>query len=498
MIQVMLESGKSPSPFFRSLSRPLPCPSSHPFMPPSHPFLLPLNHSCSLSPTHAPSHPFIHPLTHSCSLSPIHAPSPLTHSSVKPPPPLPPPMRASASPLAPFPDVAFADALCVWHLAHSLCRSAPSFPLPSSVPAPSPSPSPCHQLSSFKRASASPLAPFLDFTFSDALCGTWATDYAALHARIRETARSHAPTLAQTAAAAANAAAAAAAAAGAAYPQPRLDPSIRFLTFEWLDEPGGLGDYITGLATAFACALLTRRAFIVRHPYLPLAFAPNLVDWSFSPDVPYEPARRLTVDEVLARVGEKGGEGGGGGRGGGGKGELVQEGEVVIVNLRNRFVEPEEFFAVLDKAMNAVGKKWTASLHALGIRPPYAFGCILRFLLKPQPEVISKLQAMYHQLLAPLASSSSSSSSSPSTPLQHLITGHSRTSHLSSHGHSHGASHGGSGHRVAVVGIHMRAPDKFVWQGQQGFGDPKAMSEADKEKLMAWAEDYIACAQVGG
>ncbi|CAI6000291.1 unnamed protein product [Closterium sp. NIES-65] len=207
--------------------------------------------------------------------------------------------------------------------------------------------------------SASPLAPFLDVTFSDALCGTWATDYAALHARIRETARSHAPTLAQTAAAAANAAAAAATG----------DPSIRFLTFEWLDEPGGLGDYITGLATAFACALLTRRAFIVRHPYLPLAFAPNLVDWSFGPDVPYEPARKLTVDEVLARVGEKGGggEGGEGGRGGGGgggggeKGELVQEGEVVIVNLRNRFVEPEEFFAVLDGAMN-IRVSWNRGL----------------------------------------------------------------------------------------------------------------------------------------
>ncbi|CAI6000287.1 unnamed protein product [Closterium sp. NIES-65] len=29
----------------------------------------------------------------------------------------------------------------------------------------------------------------------------------------------------------------------------------------------------------------------------------------------------------------------------------------------------------------------------------------------------------------------------------------------------------------------------------QGFGDPKAMSETDKEKLMTWAEDYVACAQ---
>ncbi|CAI7867928.1 unnamed protein product [Closterium sp. NIES-54] len=321
------------------------------------------------------------------------------------------------------------------------------------------------------RASASPVSSFLDFTFSDALCGSWAHDYAALHARIRQAARSHATTLAQTAAAAANAAAAAAAAAlppspppppapppprpplpspppppplppsppppsppsppppkpppppspphpsffplpplppsppyppppspsppsppppsppppspppppppppspppPVTYPQHPLDPSIRFLTYEWLDEPGGLADSLTGLATAFACALLTRRAFILRHPLLPLAFAPNLIDWSFSPDIPVEPARRIVVKRgVLVRsegVGRGGGGGGPGGEGeSGGEEErrregIVQEGEVVVVDLRNQFVEPEEFFALLDTALN-VRLSWNRGL----------------------------------------------------------------------------------------------------------------------------------------
>ncbi|CAI5940036.1 unnamed protein product [Closterium sp. NIES-65] len=336
------------------------------------------------------------------------------------------------------------------------------------------------------RASASPVASFLDFTFSDALCGSWARDYSALHARIRHAARSHATTLAQTA--------------------PPLDPSIRFLTYEWLDEPGGLADSLTGLATAFACALLTRRAFILRHPLLPLAFAPNLIDWSFSPDIPIEPARRIVVKRgVLVRPewgggggggGSVGGDGGSGGEEGGRRREgIVQEGEVVVVDLRNQFLEPEEFFALLDTALNvrlswnrglltywlvqAVDKKWSDRLKGMAMRPPYAFGCILRFLLKPQPGVIAKAEAMYHRLL---------STPAPSSPL--------RQPHSPTAGHS-GAPDGFSSHRVAVVGIHLRANDTFVWQGKEGFGEPKALSDGERGVLMAWADSYMACAEVG-
>ncbi|CAI7886040.1 unnamed protein product [Closterium sp. NIES-53] len=405
------------------------------------------------------------------------------------------------------------------------------------------------------RVSSSPLAPFLDVSFSDSLCGAWAPAYSALHVRIRHAARANAPALAQTAAAAHAAATAAAdaratvreaAAAAAApapapaaaatapgsaataaaaeapspttphlssppppppppsppppipYPRPPLDPSIRFLTYEWPDEAGGLGDFLTGLATAFACALLSRRAFLVRHPYLPLAFAPNLVDWSWAPDVPVEPARKLALEDGKLD-GSSGGERGDGGEGrsvGGerkGGGEVaVQEGEVVVVDFRNRFVEPEEVFGIMDKALNvrvawnrglltyllvqAFEKKWADSLKDMGMRPPFAFGCILRFLLKPQPEVISRVQAIYHHLL-------SRPPSSPPHPHSPFHTSHALP------------SFGPSNRGVVVVGVHIRAGDTMVWEGEWGFGDPKALNASQMEVLLSWADQYISCAK---
>ncbi|CAI5534283.1 unnamed protein product, partial [Closterium sp. Naga37s-1] len=128
----------------------------------------------------------------------------------------------------------------------------------------------------------------------------------------------------------------------------------------------------------------------------------------------------------------------------------------------------------------AVGKKWSASLKGMAMRPPYAFGCILRFLLKPQPDVIAKAEATYHRLLSSLA---------PSPPSSLLRQPHSATA-----GHS-GASDGFSGHGVAVVGIHLRANDTFVWQGKEGFGEPKALSDGERGVLMAWADSYMACAE---
>ncbi|CAI7789694.1 unnamed protein product [Closterium sp. NIES-53] len=433
------------------------------------------------------------------------------------------------------------------------------------------------------RTSASPPRPFLDFTFTETNCGTWADDYSTVHSRIRKAARAHATTLAQTAAAAAVAAAAAKAPPSpplpppsppppsppppsppppsppppsppppspppssappqpllsplppqppappsppppsppppsppppsppppspphppppppsppppAEYPQPPRDPTIRFLTYEWLDQPGGLGDYLTGLATTFVCAMLTNRAFIVKHALLPLAFEPNLVDWSFSPEVPMEPARKMSIEEVM----QGWSEGGEGGEGRGGRGEVVQDGEVVVLDLKNKLVEPEDFFGQLDKAMNvrvswnrglliywlvqAEGKKWSEWLKDMGMRPPYSFGCILRFLLKPRPEIMSKAEAMYHHLFSPLASSSSP----PPALLQaanHLSAGQSGAS---------GFLH----NRAVVIGIHVRVEDRFVWAGKRGFGDPKALNETEKAELMALADDYIACAQ---
>ncbi|CAI7807552.1 unnamed protein product [Closterium sp. NIES-53] len=52
-----------------------------------------------------------------------------------------------------------------------------------------------------------------------------------------------------------------------------------------------------------------------------------------------------------------------------------------------------------------------------------------------------------------------------------------------------------SSHKVVVVGIHLRANDTFVWQGKEGFGEPKVLSDGERGVLMAWAESYMACAE---
>ncbi|CAI5524464.1 unnamed protein product [Closterium sp. Naga37s-1] len=130
------------------------------------------------------------------------------------------------------------------------------------------------------------------------------------------------------------------------------------------------------------------------------------------------------------------------------------------------------------------GKKWSERLKDMGMRPPYSFGCILRFLLKPLPDILSRTEAMYHHLFSPLDSSSPPSALLQSQTPHHLSSGQSAASHYS------------SSDRVVVVGMHMRAPDSFVWQGESGFGDPKVLSETERTELIKWAMGYVACAQV--
>ncbi|CAI5512509.1 unnamed protein product [Closterium sp. Naga37s-1] len=338
--------------------------------------------------------------------------------------------------------------------------------------------------------SSSLLASFLDVSFSDSLCGSWAPAYSPSEA-LKAFSRPLPPPISCRPIPQSSWA-----------PLASSSPLAPFLDVSFSDslyEAGGLGDFLTGLATAFACALLSHRAFLVRHPYLPLAFAPNLVDWSWTPDVPVEPARKLALEDGklggsrAERDGGRGGDGGGeggsvGGEGRGGGEVEVQEGEVVVVDFRNRFVEPEEVFGIMDKAMNvrvtwnrglltyllvqAFEKKWADRLKDMGMRPPFAFGCILRFLLKPQPAVISRVQAIYHHLLSPPPSS-----------------------FRPSHPHP---SYGPSNRGVVVVGMHIRAGDTMVWEGEWGFGDPKALNATQMDALLSWADQYISCAKALG
>ncbi|CAI5489009.1 unnamed protein product, partial [Closterium sp. Naga37s-1] len=300
------------------------------------------------------------------------------------------------------------------------------------------------------------LLPLLDPAFPAHLCGTWHSDYAALHSRIRAaSAAQHAATTAASVTAAPQAAVDAAAAAAreagetggsgagggtaaaAAAPLPSPPPStnssstsptgpppLRFLTYDWLDQCGGLGDSLVGLATSFAVALLDDRAFLIRHACLRWAFQPALVDWTLSHDIPLSPAHAIPRDKLSEKRQWEEWQG------------EVQPGEVLLLDLLNRNVNPDWFFLggkgggkagskmgseVGGLSRNAVNVRvrwnrgmltrmlagpWTAGrakrLYDMGLRLPYAFGCILR----PNPEVWARVQAVQQQLVAGLAAGS--------------------------------------------------------------------------------------------
>ncbi|CAI5481596.1 unnamed protein product [Closterium sp. Yama58-4] len=294
------------------------------------------------------------------------------------------------------------------------------------------------------------LLPLLDPAFPAHLCGSWHSDYAALHSRIRtasvaqyaatSTAASHTADGADagvTGEAGGREDTPVAAAAPLSAPLPSTNssstsptgpPPLRFLTYDWLDQCGGLGDSLVGLATSFAVALLDDRAFLIRHACLPWAFQPALVDWTLSPDVPLSPARTILRDKLSEKKQWEEWQG------------EVQPGEVLLLDLLNRNANPDWFFLggkgegkaggktggkVGGLSRNAVNVRvrwnrgmltrmlagpWTAGrarrLYGMGMRLPYAFGCILRFLFKPNQEVWARVQAVQQQLVAGLETGS--------------------------------------------------------------------------------------------
>ncbi|GJP37204.1 hypothetical protein CLOM_g21638 [Closterium sp. NIES-68] len=93
--------------------------------------------------------------------------------------------------------------------------------------------------------------------------------------------------------------------------------------------------------------------------------------------------------------------------------------------------------------------EWAARLRATGLRPPYALGCILRFLLKPNAEVRQLLSGLERELHAP-----------------------------------------GS----VAIGVHIRFTDGTVWEGE-GEDGPKQLSEGEVERLKQVARPLLQCAQ---
>ncbi|CAI5474974.1 unnamed protein product [Closterium sp. Yama58-4] len=237
----------------------------------------------------------------------------------------------------------------------------------------------------------------VDFEYSDTLCGTaWRDDYIRLHSAIRTaSAASYTPPpspppppssrrllslanspspLPPTAAAAA-----AAAAAGASLSNQTLpDSSVRFLTFDQAGHCGGFGDFLVGLVSSFVAALLDRRAFVIRHDCIQYAFEPAFIDWRPSADVPMDPSRRTSNLNESFSPGEVP--------------FLDLNGNRVDLRVLERFKDFRNVKVLWNRGIltemltNGTGE-WADALRATGLRPPYAFGCILRFLVRPRKEV---------------------------------------------------------------------------------------------------------------
>ncbi|CAI5492606.1 unnamed protein product [Closterium sp. Naga37s-1] len=105
----------------------------------------------------------------------------------------------------------------------------------------------------------------VNFGFPDHLCGTWHHNYTRMHQQIRAASKnpSSAP--------------------------PPGTPPVKFLTFDGLSHCDSLGETLMGLTSAFTVALLTNRAFVIKHPCIPMAFEPALIDWQPTEDVGFEP-----------------------------------------------------------------------------------------------------------------------------------------------------------------------------------------------------------------
>ncbi|GJP47481.1 hypothetical protein CLOM_g6666 [Closterium sp. NIES-68] len=270
--------------------------------------------------------------------------------------------------------------------------------------------------------------PHVDFEYPDALCGTaWRDDYIRLHSAIRAASAAaynspppsppppppppppapsqgiNAPSPSSLAPLLSSAAPLQPAPpptspplpppASAPAPSPTTAPlppsSPRFLTFDQPGPCGGFGDFLVGVVSLFAVALLDRRAFIIRHDCLPYAFEPAFIDWRESPDVPLEPSYQGNYVN----------------------GTFPEE-RIPRINLHDQRVDLQEFAklkafrnvrvlwnrGMLTEILTRGTGEWADALRATGLRPPYAFGCILRFLVRPRKEIWPLMEHLLHEM----------------------------------------------------------------------------------------------------
>ncbi|CAI5970861.1 unnamed protein product [Closterium sp. NIES-64] len=216
----------------------------------------------------------------------------------------------------------------------------------------------------------------VNFGFPDHLCGTWHHNYTRMHQQIRAASKnpSSAP--------------------------PPGTPPVKFLTFDGLSHCDSLGETLMGLTSAFTVAILTNRAFVIKHPCIPMAFEPALIDWQPTEDVGFEPVRNETFPlKTPDRAVDP----------------PIGASDIVEINLeKDDRANPEKVFPQVEAARNlrvvwnrdllvhmlkdVKGSAWKDRLTEMGISIPYSFGCLVRYLLRPKPEVWHRMQPFEKQL----------------------------------------------------------------------------------------------------
>ncbi|CAI6010970.1 unnamed protein product [Closterium sp. NIES-65] len=296
--------------------------------------------------------------------------------------------------------------------------------------------------------------PF-DFAFPDHLCGSLRETYMTINDRVRAACKveAQAAVAAGTAASAGSSAAAAAAPPAAAPPSaspatPGTSPAsassapsqCRTLIFD--SGHDGFGDTVFGLASTFAVALLDDRAFLMRQEWLPFAFEPATFDWRVTEDIPLTTYSPQIMDP-----------------------DKPPNASYARLSLYNKNVDPEEYFGKL-KGISHIGLVWNRGIlfnlltkakgawaerfKAIGMTPPYAFACVMRFLLRPKPEVWQLMRDIAGQVHVP-----------------------------------HGIS----------IGIHTRVKDLKVWEHSTKDGVPKVLNAVEVEELYVQNKLSFECAQ---
>ncbi|CAI6004319.1 unnamed protein product [Closterium sp. NIES-64] len=131
-----------------------------------------------------------------------------------------------------------------------------------------------------------------------------------------------------------------------------------------------------------------------------MAFEPALIDWQPTEDVGFEPVRNETFPlKTPDRAVDP----------------PIGASDIVEINLeKDDRANPEKVFPQVEAARNlrvvwnrdllvhmlkdVKGSAWKDRLTEMGISIPYSFGCLVRYLLRPKPEVWHRMQPFEKQL----------------------------------------------------------------------------------------------------